>query len=150
MWNPKDFDIKANSRGGEWCQLANPATGEDLCIEVNGKTIKSRVKMLGPKSEAGIKAMAESKRKVRDQEAREKRFEKRKETYVPSEDEIDANEKSDIEYCLAMATEWEGIPSADGGEAKFVKSEKERIFSSDGIRSQLITFSVNPLNFIKG
>lgn len=150
MWNPKDFDIKANSRGGEWCQLVNPATGEDLCIEVNGKTIKSRVKMLGPKSEAGIKAMAESKRKVRDQEAREKRFEKRKETYVPSEDEIATNEKSDIEYCLAMATEWEGIPSADGGEAKFIKSEKERIFTSDGIRSQLITFSVNPLNFIKG
>ena len=150
MWNPEQFDIKANSRGGEWCQLVNPATGEDLCIEVGGKEIKSRVKMLGPKSEAGIKAMAESKRKVRDQEAREKRFEKRKETYIPSEDEITNNEKSDIEYCIAMSTEWEGIPSSDGGEAKFVKAEKERIFASDGIRSQLITFSVNPLNFIKG
>lgn len=149
MWNPEQFDIKANSRGGEWCQLVNPATGEDLYIEVDGKEIKSRVKMLGPKSEAGIKAMAESKRKVRDQEARERRFEKRKETYVPTEDDISANEKSDIEYCIAMSTAWEGIPSADGGEAKFVKAEKERIFSSDGIRSQLITFSVNALNFIK-
>lgn len=149
MWNPEQFDIKANSRGGEFCQLVNPATGEDLYIVVDGKEIKSRVKMLGPKSEAGIKAMAESKRKVRDQEAREKRFEKRKETYVPSEDDIAANEKSDIEYCIAMSTTWEGIPSADGGEAKFTKAEKERIFTSDGIRSQLITFSVNALNFIK-
>ncbi len=149
MWNPEQFDIKANSRSGEWCQLVNPATGEDLCIEVDGKTIKSRVKMLGPKSEAGIKALAESKRKTLDHEARMKRFEKRKEAYVISEDEITENEKSDTEYCIALAVAWEGMPDGNGGEAKFIKSEKERIFSSDGIRGQLITFSVNPINFIK-
>jgi len=41
------------------------------------------------------------------------------------------------------------MPDGKGGAAKFSEKEKDRIFAVDGIRSQLITFSLNALNFIK-
>ena len=150
MWNVEDFDIKKNSREGEWCQLVNLKTGEDLEIEIDGVIKKSRVKMLGPKSEAGIKAKAEAEKSVREHEAKLASFEKKNKTYVPSEEEIGKAERKDIAYLKEMAIEWEGIPDGKGGEAKFTEAEKDRIFAADGIRGQLITWTILPKNFIRG
>ena len=149
MWNAEDFDVKKNSRAGAWLQLTHPQTGDDLEIEVDGKIIKSRVKLLGPKSEEGIRASAQALRAHRDHKAKEARLEKSGKTYIPSEAEITASEQKDIEYCKAMCIEWEGIPDGKGGEAKFTDKEKDRVFAVDGIRTQLVTWSLNALNFIK-
>ena len=148
-WNIEDFDIKKNSRDGEWCVLVNPATGEDLSIEVDGATVKSRVKMLGPKSEAGIKAKALAERVTREHEAKIKKLSKEGRDFVPTEDEITKSERKDVDYVKAMAVEWEGIPNGKGGAAKFTNEEQERVFAIDGIRIQLIQFSVSALSFIK-
>jgi len=149
MWNVEDFDIKKNSINGEWLQLVNPKTGEDLVIEVDGKEVKSRVKMLGVKSKEGIKAKADAERSYREHEAKLKRLEKANKSYLPTDEEIESSERKDIEYCKAMVIDWEGMPDGKGGAAKFSEKEKDRIFAVDGIRSQLITFSLNALNFIK-
>lgn len=150
MWNPEDFDVKKHSNNGEWCELVNPATGEPLYIEIDGEKIYSRVKLLGPKSKAGIQAKAEAERKIRQIEEKKKRLEKKKELYIPSDDDIAANELSDVEYLKAMTVEWEGIPAKSGkGQADLNDDEMEHIYSSDGIRTQLIGFSVNPVNFMK-
>ena len=148
-WNIEDFDIKKNSREGEWCQLVNPATGEDLSIEIDGVEIKSRVKMLGPKSEAGIKAKAQAERATREHEAKIKKLSKEGRDFIPSEDEITKSERKDIDYVKAMAIDWEGIPDGKGGAAKFTEKEKERVLNVDGIRIQLIQWSVSALNFIR-
>lgn len=149
-WNIEQLDIKKNSREGEWCQLVNPATGEDLSIEIDGVTVKSRVKMLGPKSEAGIKAKSQAERATREHEAKLKKLSKEGRDFIPTEDEITKSERKDIDYIKAMAVDWDGVPDGKGGAAKFTDKEKERVFAVDGIRIQLIQFSVSALSFIKG
>ena len=161
MWNIEDFDIKANSRAGEWLQLVHPKTGEDLEVDTVDGVFKCRVKVLGPKSNEGIKAKADAERAYREHEAKVKRLEKSNKTYIPSEDDIKSSEQKDIEYCKAMVIDWEGMPDGKGvldkngnvkvkhGLAKFCDTEKDRVFAADGLRSQIITWSLNALNFIK-
>lgn len=149
MWNPNQYNIKENSKKGAWLQLKDISTQEDLVIEIDGKLVKSRVKVLGPKSSEIKDEAVKAQRRMRDLKAKVDSFERKGKVYNPTKAEEEETEVNDIEFCMSAVIAWEGIPSKDGGEAKFTKAEKEYIFTSDMIRSQIIGFSLQQENFIE-
>ena len=149
MWNPSNFDIKNNSIKGEWFNLTDE-NGDNLFIEVGGKKIESRYLLIGPKTPEGIKLRAEAEREARDYQSKVSKAEKKGEVYLPTEQEMQDIERRDIETIKSLVRDWEGIPNATlDGEAKCTEEEKERIFSVDFFRNQIVKKHFDAKNFIK-